>query len=136
LKQAVDSGRVLPQEVDDHVRRVLWSMFSAGLIDDPPKKGVVDVVAGFAAAQRIAEESIVLLKNENAQLPLDATKLRSIAVIGPHADVGNFGRGVGASRSSRMQCNPGRRSNTLVATYLVPNLSFESNPRSGVGCQG
>ena len=44
-------------------------------------------------AQKIAEQSTVLLKNANAQLPLDASKIRSIAVIGPHADVGMISGG-------------------------------------------
>jgi len=87
LKAGVEAGKVPLAEVDDHVHRILWAMFAAGVIDDPPRKSVVDVEGGFEVAQRIAEQSIVLLKNE-AQLPLDASKVHSIAVIGPHADVG------------------------------------------------
>ena len=49
---------------------------------------VVDVFKGLEDAQRIAEESIVLLKNANNQLPLSAASVKSIAVIGSHADVG------------------------------------------------
>ena len=63
------------------------------MIDDPPEKSVVDVVGGLEVAQKIAEQSTVLLKNEGAQLPLDAAKLHSIAVIGPHADVGMISGG-------------------------------------------
>jgi beta-glucosidase len=51
-------------EVDEHVRRILRSMFATGVIDDPPRKSVVDVERGFEVAQRIAEQSIVLLKND------------------------------------------------------------------------
>src|SRR5450755_2205331 len=47
MKEAVQSGRVPMSEVDDHVRRILRSMFACGVIDDPPQKGVVDVVGGF-----------------------------------------------------------------------------------------
>jgi beta-glucosidase len=93
LKKAVESSKVPIAEVDDHVRRVLWGMFSSGVIDDPPKKSVVDVVRGFEVAQEIGEQSTVLLKNANAQLPLDASKLHSIAIIGPHADVGMISGG-------------------------------------------
>jgi beta-glucosidase len=49
---------------------------------------VVDVFRGLDDAQRLAEESIVLLKNGNNQLPLNAAVIKSIAVIGGHADVG------------------------------------------------
>jgi beta-glucosidase len=93
MKKAVESGTVPMAEVDDHVRRILRSMFATGVIDDPPRKSVVDVVGGFEVAQKIAEQSIVLLKNDAAQLPLDASKLRTIAVIGAHSDVGMLSGG-------------------------------------------
>ena len=93
LEKAAKSGQVPMGEIDDHVYRILRSMFATGVIDDPPHKGVVDVVRGFEVAQKIAEQSIVLLKNDRAQLPLDASKLRSIAVIGAHSDVGMLSGG-------------------------------------------
>jgi beta-glucosidase len=93
FKKAVESGKVPTTELDDHVHRILRAMFATGVIDDPPQKSVVDVVAGFDVAQKIAEQSTVLLKNDHGQLPLDASKIRSIAVIGPHADVGMISGG-------------------------------------------
>ncbi|HXU14144.1 MAG TPA: glycoside hydrolase family 3 C-terminal domain-containing protein [Terriglobales bacterium] len=88
LKEAVESGKVPMSEVDDHVHRILRSMFATGVIDDPPQKGVVDVMAGFELAQRLAEQGMVLLKNDHQRLPLNASRVKSIAVIGGHADVG------------------------------------------------
>jgi len=85
MKQALASGKVPKAEFDDHVHRILRSMFASGIIDNPPQKSVVDVEGGLAISQRLAEQSIVLLKNEKSQLPLDAAKIRSIAIIGPHA---------------------------------------------------
>jgi beta-glucosidase len=93
LKKAVESGKVPAAEVDDHVHRILRAMFATGVIDDPPQKRVVDVVGGFDVAQKIEEQSAVLLKNDHAQLPLDASKIHTIAVIGPHADVGMISGG-------------------------------------------
>jgi beta-glucosidase len=93
MKEAVQSGRVSMAEMDDHVRRIVRSMFACGVIDDPAQKSVVDAMDGFEVARKIAEQSIVLLKNEQAQLPLDASTVRSIAVIGPHADVGMISGG-------------------------------------------
>ena len=88
LKQAVEAGTVPQARLDDMVHRVLRSMFAAGVIDHPPMpRTVVDPFKGRDDAQHIAEESIVLLKNEKGVLPL-TTGLRSIAVIGAHADVG------------------------------------------------
>lgn len=93
MKQAVLSGGLPMSEVDDHAHRVLRSMFACGVIDDPPKKSVVDVEGGFEIAQRLAEQSIVLLRNEKSQLPLSASKVKSIALIGAHADIGMLSGG-------------------------------------------
>jgi beta-glucosidase len=93
LKKAVVSGKVPKAQLDDHVHRILRAMFATGVIDDPPQKSVVDVVRGFEVAQQIAEQGTVLLKNDHAQLPLDASKIHSIAVIGPHADAGMISGG-------------------------------------------
>jgi beta-glucosidase len=93
LKKAVEAGQVPMSEVDDHVHRIVRAMFATGVIDDPPQKSVVDVMAGFDIAQHIEEQSIVLLKNEKQQLPLDASRLKSIAIIGGHADVGMLSGG-------------------------------------------
>ncbi len=86
LKEAVQAGTVPTTELDDHVRRILRSEFACGIIDDPPKKGVVDVEGGLETARRLAEQSTVLLKNRDGVLPLDRTKLHSIAIIGAHAN--------------------------------------------------
>src|SRR5712692_3423539 len=93
MKKAVESGHVPMAELDDHVHRILRSMFASGVVDDPPEKSVVDVAGGFEIAQKIAEQSIVLLRNEHSQLPLDVSKVASIAVIGAHADVGMISGG-------------------------------------------
>jgi len=93
LKKDVESGRVPKSELDDHVHRILRAMFATGVVDDPPIKGVPDVMGGLEIAQKLSEQSIVLLKNEQALLPLDASKLHSIAIIGPHADVGMISGG-------------------------------------------
>jgi beta-glucosidase len=93
MKKAVESGNVPKAELDEHVHRILRSMFASGVIDDPPGKSVVDVEGGFEVAQKIAEQSIVLLRNEHSQLPLEASKIASIAVIGAHADVGMISGG-------------------------------------------
>jgi beta-glucosidase len=93
LKKDVESGKVPQSEMDDHVHRILRSMFATGVIDDPPQRSVVDVFGGLEVAQKLAEQGSVLLKNDGTLLPLDAAKIRSIAVIGPHADVGMISGG-------------------------------------------
>src|SRR5437773_12158003 len=93
LKQAVQAGKVSMAELDDHVRRVLRSEFASGIVDDPAKKSVVDVEGGLETSRHLAEQSIVLLKNDQGVLPLDRAKLRSIAVIGPNSNTGMISGG-------------------------------------------
>ncbi len=88
LKKAVQSGEVPPSRLDDMVHRILRTVFAAGLFDNPPQPKVVDVFAGLELAERVAEQGTVLLKNAPGTLPLNAATLKSIAVIGGHADVG------------------------------------------------
>jgi beta-glucosidase len=93
LKAAVEAGRVPLSEIDDHARRVLYAEFSSGIVDNPPEMGVVDVERGLEVAQHIEEKSIVLLKNNQAVLPIDPSRVHSIAIIGGHADVGMLSGG-------------------------------------------
>jgi beta-glucosidase len=86
LKKAIDAGEVPMSRVDDMVRRILRTAFASGVVDEPPLGRVVDPFKGADSAQRIAEQSSVLLKNANALLPLDAARVQSIAIIGSKAD--------------------------------------------------
>jgi len=88
LKKAVESGEVPVSRLDNMVHRVLRSEFAVGLYDNPPDRRVPDVFHGLEVAERIAEQTIVLLKNADGQLPLAASNIHSIAVIGSHADAG------------------------------------------------
>jgi beta-glucosidase len=88
LKQAVQEGKVPQARLDDMVHRIVQSMFASGVIDEPPVRSVVDPFRGRDDSQEIEEESAVLLQNRDGILPLDPAKIRSIAIIGGHADVG------------------------------------------------
>ncbi len=87
LKKAVQDGQVPPSRLDNMVHRVLRSEFAVGLFDRSLARTAVDPGAGLKVAELVAEEGTVLLKNANGQLPLSASSIRSIAVIGSHADV-------------------------------------------------
>jgi beta-glucosidase len=92
-KAAVEAGTISTAELDEHVHRILRSMFAAGIIDYPRQRSVIDPFAGFETSRKIEESGIVLLKNERAALPLNAARLRTIAVIGSHSDVGMISGG-------------------------------------------
>jgi beta-glucosidase len=87
LKKAVKRGQVSIARLDDMVHRILRTEFAVGQFDNPPDRRVPDVFHGLEVAERVAERSIVLLKNAGGQLPL-AANLGSIAIVGSHADAG------------------------------------------------
>ena len=96
LKHDIASGAIPAARVHDMARRVLFGLFSTGVMDHPIKAGGLDTAADAPVAQRTAEEGIVLLKNRGGLLPLAKTA-RRIAVIGGHADVGVLS-GAGSSQ--------------------------------------
>jgi beta-glucosidase len=87
LKAAVEKGEVPAARLSDMARRILRSMFAAGLFDVPAGKSEIDYKANAEVARGVAQEGIVLLKNRDGLLPLAKTA-RTIAVIGGHADAG------------------------------------------------
>jgi beta-glucosidase len=86
LKAALADGEITQQRLDDMAARVLWPLFQYGVIDDPVKTGPIDVKADAAVSQNAAEQSLTLLKNDDDLLPL--TGVKTVAVIGGHADKG------------------------------------------------
>jgi beta-glucosidase len=86
----VKAGRVQQRSIDAAVRRLLRAKFALGLFENPYVDAAkADSISGAAAHRALAldaaRQSIVLLKNDRGALPLDATALKRIAVIGPHA---------------------------------------------------
>jgi len=88
LKLAVEKGEIPAARLSDASRRILRSMFAAGLFDKPVTPGgAIDYDANAEIARAAAVEGIVLLKNREGLLPLAKTA-KTIAVIGGHADAG------------------------------------------------
>jgi beta-glucosidase len=90
LPELIREGRVPQKLVDDAVRRVLTLKFQAGLFENPyPDVATAELRTAtpdaVALAREAAGKSIVLLKNDAKILPLDAAKIRRMAVIGTHA---------------------------------------------------
>jgi beta-glucosidase len=132
LKKAVDSGQVPMSRLNDMVHRILREMFAVGVIDNPPKEQVVNVFQGLKDARHIADASIVLLRNANDQLPLDAHSVRSIAVIGSHADVGVLSGGGSAQVDSpggnAVSPAPGEH----FPLFYRPPVYFPSSPLGAI----
>lgn len=121
LKAAVQNGAVPQARLDDMVFRKLRTLYKIGIMDTPPAAGGrIDRAIGQAVSQQAAEQSMVLLKNASTNgadpvLPI-AKNVRSIAVIGGHADVGVM-HGGGSASIAPQDGNP--------VTCLQPNTSFD-----------
>jgi beta-glucosidase len=95
-QEAVEKGLLKEKDIDDVIQGEFRVMIKLGLLDPPEMvkyasiKGDEEVwkrPEHKAIALRVAQESVVLLKNANNFLPLDKASLKSIAVLGPLADV-------------------------------------------------
>jgi beta-glucosidase len=89
LQQALESGQLPMKLVDQALVRRYTAMIQLGLFSrkhlDRVQNDAVSVLADGAASRRIAEESMVLLKNDGNLLPLNSQALHSVALIGPYA---------------------------------------------------
>jgi beta-glucosidase len=97
LPDLVRQGQVSEDVIDMHVRRILRMMFKLGMFDPGRPTGRVDVAAHGAFSRGVAERGSVLLKNDTGILPLDASAVKSVAVIGQYADTAMTG-GNGSSK--------------------------------------
>ena len=87
-------GKVSESLIDNSVRRILTA--NSGLFEKPYPEAAnikkrVHLPAHIELAQKVAEESIILLQNENKTLPLEIGRLKNIAVVGPNADQVQYG---------------------------------------------
>lgn len=80
----IKEGKVGTTELDDKVRRVLRLIYRTEMNRNRPW-GSMNSEAHYAAARKIAEEGIVLLKNENNVLPINLDQVKKIAVVGENA---------------------------------------------------
>ena len=86
LKTAVQQGQVPMAVINQMLVRRFATMMRFGLFDAKPKQlRPIPVMEDGKAAREIAEQGMVLLKNERNLLPIDTSNLRSIALIGPDA---------------------------------------------------
>ena len=92
--EAVHKGLLTEADIDTAVSRLLTARIKLGMFDDDPSKNpynnipysVVNSQKHIQAALEMAEQSVVLLKNNNHTLPLVDARIKTIAVIGPNAD--------------------------------------------------
>ncbi len=86
IKQALEKDKILIELFNDNIRRYLRVAFLVGMFDNsekPPTK-YRNIIEHQALSLKIAEEGIVLLKNQDNILPLNINTIRKIALIGPN----------------------------------------------------
>ncbi|HEV2813968.1 MAG TPA: glycoside hydrolase family 3 C-terminal domain-containing protein [Solirubrobacteraceae bacterium] len=99
VNAALAGGQVTEPVIDEHVRRILRTLFAFGFfdreayVDDDTR---VDREAHHAAAAELEEAGMVLLENDGNLLPLDAGGIGKLAVIGPEAQTLRNGGGSSA----------------------------------------
>ncbi len=90
LGESIQSNAVAKTTLDEAVKNVLRLKFQMGLFENPyvnpeQAKNTVRNPASIAVARQVAQQSMILLKNNKQTLPLKK-EIKSIAVIGPNAD--------------------------------------------------
>ena len=96
LDSLVHKNIVSMKTIDKAVARILYVKLISGLFEHPfvdtsQIEGNMHTQEAVSLSKKMADESIVLLKNEEMLLPLDLDKIKSIAVVGPNADQVQFG---------------------------------------------
>ena len=90
LEEAVDRGLVEERRIDEAVERILTVKFRRGLFERPyiPETAAYRQFTPqtYPQAERLAERSLVLLKNADGLLPLSAAAPRRLGLVGPNAD--------------------------------------------------
>lgn len=120
LQQAIDSGDVPQERVDDMVRRVLASWYLLGQDEDYPSFNIDADVTGdhVENARAVARDGIVLLKNDENLLPL--ADVSNIAVVGSSSVNNPDGINACPDRScSKGALAMGWGSGTVELTYLI-----------------
>jgi beta-glucosidase len=118
----IKSGKYPVALLDDKVRRSLRVMIGTGVLDPRPA-GALNAPEHRVVARHVAEEAMVLLKNDSNALPLDVTSLKSVAVIGENAVRLNASGFFGAGVKTMYEVTPlqgiqefiGRRANVTYA---------------------
>lgn len=96
LQQGVQQGIISEKDINVSLARLFKIQFKLGMYDPADRvpyatigREVIECDAHKAHAYKMAQESMVLLKNNKNILPLNASKIKRIALIGPNMDNGS-----------------------------------------------
>lgn len=131
----IKEGRIKEEVVDDKVRRLLRMMFRTGMNTQKPW-GSFGTKEHALAGRTIAENGIVLLKNERNTLPIDLSKVKKIAVIGENATKTMTLGGGSSSLKVKYEVSPldglknkiGNRAEIVYAAGYISPLTDKRDP--------
>lgn len=106
LLDSLKSGKVTESMIDDKVRRILRVMLNCRIQDPDRSKGSINTPENARVVYQVASESVVLLKNSDAFLPLNMADLKKIAIIGDNAVRKHAAGGFGAGVKARYEISP------------------------------
>jgi beta-glucosidase len=157
LKMAVNRGDVPIGTLNEMCSRILRTVIGFGLVgrDESPRFTPADTESHREHAQAVAEESVVLLKNDGHVLPVDPGRMRRVLVVGVDADgVGAAGGGSGKVRPAHavglldgvrdrlgpaveveyaQGCDPLSAADLLAGEESIPSTFFRLPDDSGHG---
>ncbi len=103
---AVKNGEIEEAVLDDKVRRILRVMFAIGMFSPDRPAGARNIPAHQQAALDVAREALVLLKNEGGLLPLDASKVKNLLVVGENAIMKHHAGGASSAVNALYEVTP------------------------------
>ena len=143
VPKALEKGLLTQKDVDQAVRRILKVRLKLGEFDPPEMVPYSRLAASEICspehrqlALRTAHESIVLLTNRNNFLPLDRGTIKTVAVIGPHADRAFMGIGYTGQSAKFVKPLDGIRNKVAPGTQVLyargSGILESDNPEAAV----
>jgi beta-glucosidase len=124
IKAALDAGTVKQSDIDNAVRRSLYTAFAEGWLDTGWEQRntslPVDAPESHKIALGVANSAIVLLKNANNLLPLDRSRVKTVVVVGPNAT-----GGTGPNGQPALPANIGGGGSGLVIPFETHNADAD-----------
>ena len=140
LKEAIERGELSEELVDEKVRNILHLMGRLHMIDGKERKaGTYNTLEHHQKALEVARESVVLLKNQEGQLPLSRQDVKKVLVIGDNANRVHSNGGGSAEIKALYEVSPllgikkilgGNAEVTYVQGYFADDIDQEEQEQN------
>ena len=140
LKEAIERGEISEELVDEKVRNILRLMGRLHMIDGKERKsGTYNALEHHQKALEAARESVVLLKNEERQLPLSKKQLKKVLIVGDNANRTHSNGGGSAEIKALYETTPllgikkllgGNTEVTYVQGYFADDIDQEEQEQN------